>query len=168
MPATWIAIVGQDLDKVLAKLVQNASNENIGAEVLVGLPYDSTLANRRDAITAEVVEEFRGAIDRGNRVPLSVTAGTVPPECVRHALNLAAYQLVNSSPNLQMAIMTDGGVYSPLAKLYTEATVELKRISAGGLVSYPTDPEDADEAEVPDHGSSGDISGDASVTMVIS
>lgn len=138
--SNWIAITGDDIVKVVSRLVIKNSNENTGADIPPGIPFDSGLANRADDIAAMVVLDFRGAVQTGGRYPVSVQADSVPPDCEREALNLAAYQLFNSIPTLQMAVLTEKGAVSPFAKFYDAALKRLEAIRKGDAVVVPTDP----------------------------
>ena len=159
MPTNWKTPTADDLNKVISALVQEKANENTGADSVPGGALDPEAPDRRDALVDLVIDEFRGAIIAGSRIPLSLTPRSVPPECVVHVLSAAAYRLVNSVPNLQMVLLTDGGLYAPLAQMYTDAKRMLKELSDGRPVTFPDDP--AEEASaMPDFGGAGSIEGE--------
>lgn len=138
------------LPQVLQLSVIAKSNENIDADSITAsqmpdtpanpIPFDPSKDNRADAIISLLVAQFREAIQIADRYPLSVTPGAVPPMAARHVLNMAAFQLVPSTPSLQMVIMTDKGVYSPLQTFYKEGLEYLKTIANGGGIMPPSDP----------------------------
>lgn len=143
MATNWTVLAGRDMNRVLSQFVMVRANENtqLGSQ-----PSDSndpeavdeTEANRRDQVMAVAVAELRAAIQAVGVQPLSVTPGAVPPGSVRHVLNLAAYQLVNSTPNLQMAVI-DGE--QPFMAFYEEAVAHIAAILEGKQqVVLPTDP----------------------------
>lgn len=121
---------------ILKKANQNldASNQPANNDV------DEESTNRRDEIVSTIVHEVRAAIQTAGRVPLSVTPNTVPPGAKRHVLNMAAWQIVNSTPNLNMAILTEKGISTPFAKFYEEAVKYIDSLTKGNSVPAPTDP----------------------------
>lgn len=140
MATNWSVPTGQDVLKVISRVVMKATNENIvgdGTE-----EYDDATKNRRDEALALVVSEMRSAILLGGRFAVSETAGSVPPEAERHALNMAAFQLVNSTPSLQMVLVNEGGVYSPFQILHKAGVDWIEWVKKGGAVTAPTDPDD--------------------------
>jgi hypothetical protein len=144
----WVAPNSASLAKVLSALVLSKSNENIDADSLAAAladpekrrTYDPTLDDRMTELVNLVVKQFRGAIQRAGRYPLSVTPGTVPPECEKSVLNMAAFELINSTPTLQMVIITEKGASQPYATFYREAKEELEALTKGRMVVPPTDP----------------------------
>ena len=162
MPSTaqWTVPTGADLTKVITEEVASASDENLTAEV--GQAFDPEQPTRRDAIVALVVEEWRGAIRSAAVTPLSLTAGSVPPECVRPILNASAFAEFNSAPNLKMMIMGgDGKPSLPFARFYQEAQSFLESIRKGKSVSEPIDPEiDSNGNWMVNQCSSGEIVGE--------
>lgn len=140
MSTNWKTLTGANVVKVVARLVVKNSQENTGSDVMPGLPFDPGAENRADELVRMVVDDFRGAIQIGGRVPVSLTESTVPPDCERDALNFAAYQLFNSIPTLQMAVLTEKGAVSPFAKFYDAAMKRLENIRKGEAVVPPTDP----------------------------
>jgi len=159
MPSAWIVPTWDHLTKVIATAVQAKANENVGTEVTPEAAYDPDSADRKEELLNLVIAEFRGAIIAGGRIPLSQTLGSVPPECVVHVLSATAYRLVTSTPNLQAVLMSEGGLYAPLAQLYADARHMLKELAAGRVVTMPLDPED-EEGLVPDHGNADQIEGE--------
>lgn len=141
MPTNWSVPTGADVRKVLSLLVEEKSNQNTGADYSSADPYNDAEANRRDDLVNQAVAELRGRIRQAGRVPLSVTAGSVPAESVRHVLNHAAWQLVISTPSLQMVIVTEKGVSAPFAKFYEEACQYFDKVATGQICPVPpTDP----------------------------
>lgn len=123
-------------------------NENIDADSITNalmnnaspIPYDPTVENRADDLIQLFVGQFREAIQVAGRFPLSVTPAAVPPTAARHVLNMAAFQLVSSTPGLLMVIVNDKGVYSPIQTLYKEGLEYLKKIADGAGIMPPSDP----------------------------
>jgi hypothetical protein len=152
----------EDLAQVMSYRLQDSGNQNVAADLtaaanLLNAPYDPTQPDRRTAVLALAVEEFRAAIRLGARTTVAATASTVPPETVRYVLQLAAFNLIHSDLNLKSVIVTEeGGVWSPIKVFYDAAIAEKKRLGAGGLVTVPTDPE---ETLIPLSGGAGDIVG---------
>ena len=139
MPTNWITIAGSDLAIVLNLDIIKKANQNLDPDSPPDT-VDTDEANRRDEIVAECVAEVRASIQNGGRYPLSVTANTVPPGTKRIILGMAAWQLINSTPNLNMAILTEKGVSTPFAKFYDQAIAWLEKLRSGASVVTPTDP----------------------------
>ncbi len=150
MATNWIALTGQDLAEVLTWDAITKTNQNLGESGAnaseSGSAVDLAEANRRDRLVENCVAECRAAIQSAGRIPLSVTPGCVPPGAKRHVLNLAAWQLLNSSPSLYTAIMSGAGIGSgsalltPFASFYGEAIKYLESLANGSPVPQPTDP----------------------------
>lgn len=147
MPTNWKLITESDIVKVIAIAVFNNSNENIDENSIdaqqavdVVKKYDPAAANRADEQVQFAIDQFRAAIQLTNKTPLSVTPNALPPEAVKHALYMAAFGLVNSTPNLQMVVLTDKGAVSPLADNFKKADIYLQWLAKGGQVVPPTDP----------------------------
>lgn len=165
--SAWVTVEGYEVTSVLSTLVQKDVQENVGPDVLPNVTFDPGQANRRDELVKMAVHEFRAAIRAGGRIPLSQAADSVPEECKRHVLNLAAWQLAISTPGLRMAIMTESTVFAPLNAASKEARDFLQALYKGLPVSYPDDPElDENGDPRPNSGASGDISGNAQFSMV--
>lgn len=145
MATNWQTVTGSELTKVINSLLVNKANENLGDDLPPTQTVDLEQQNRRDEIVAQCVAELRANIEVGSMTPLSVTADTVPPGAKRHVLNLAAWQLINSTPNLNMAIITDKGVSAPYAAFYQEAVKYYSGVRDGSIkVPDATDPAGAD------------------------
>lgn len=141
MPTNWIKPTGADIAKVLNWSIIDKANENLDPDNHpANGQVDTSEANRRDAIVLDCIREMRTAIQNGGRYPLSVTADCVPPGYERIVLNMAAWQLINGTPNLNMAILTEKGVSTPFAKFYDEAIKQLNGFANGKSVPVPTDP----------------------------
>lgn len=138
----WTVITGNDVWKVLSSKVLDKADEGVNGELdETNDLADVVLADtRRGQLASEAVAEFRGAIRSAGKYPLSLTAGSVPPECARHVLNLAAYQLINSTPNLGMAIITEKGASNPFQTFYNEAVRYLESLRSGRTITLPDDP----------------------------
>jgi hypothetical protein len=149
----WIVLTADDLSKVIDVSVIRKADANIDATSLedglttpineippVTPPLDLTLDRRASEQITFCVNQMRAAIQLANKDPLSLTAGSVPPEAAKHVLYLAAFGLVNSSPSLQMVLMNDQGVYAPLQTNFKAANDYLAAVSKGKPVTPPTDP----------------------------
>ena len=144
MPSNWIVLSSEDLIQVISSQLREKSDENIGDDVKPGQAFDPDLPSRADAIISLVVAQFRGAIQKAGKYPLSVTEDSIPPDLQKHVLNMAAFELVNSTQNLQMVIMTEKGAYSPFQSFYKAANDELEKLRKGYAIVLPTDPTGAD------------------------
>ncbi len=148
MSTNWVIPTAASIGKVLQLSVLVKSNENIDAATIAGLqaapdstkPLDTTLDDRATEQINLAVVQFRGAIQLAGKQPLSLTDGSIPPEVEKHVLAIAAWGLVNSTPNLQMVIMNDKGVYSPLMDGFKSAEKYLEAVIKGRQVVPPTDP----------------------------
>lgn len=159
MPTNWKVPVAADVNKVLSIMVQARSNENVNEDAVADSPLDPSYADRKTALLGQTVQEFRGAMVAGGRIPLSQTAESVPPDVEIHVLSMTAFRLVNSMPNLQMVLLTNGGVYAPFMQMYKDAQAVLAQLRAGLPFTRPSDPEDT-AGEVPDTGSGDAIDGE--------
>ena len=146
MATNWVTPEGAHIVKVLQRAVMSKANENTGSDLQPNQTFDPELENRCGEQVRFAVAEFRAAINKGGQFPISVTVGTVAPEHEAHALNLAAYRVIVSTPNLGMFLLTDKGMSSPFAMFYKEAQDELKRLREGESFTLPTDPTGSDYA----------------------
>lgn len=138
MATNWKEPTGADLWKVLLlDIVEKADQDEEGHRQETNDLDESNTETRRYQLVEEAVAEFRAAIRTAGRIPLSVTPDAVPPECVRHVLNIAAYQLVNSTPSLAAAVLHE---QTSLKSLYDEAIKKLEQIQQGAGLTPPTDP----------------------------
>jgi hypothetical protein len=104
-----------------------------------------------------IVAQFRAAIRTGNRVALSKTAGSVPPEAKAHVLVMTAEAIVVNTPRLVGYIVLEGE-NGPMARMIAAARKFLTDCATKGLsVTVPQDP---DPTTLP----SGTIWGDAAGT----
>jgi hypothetical protein len=165
MSTNWKVPVAADVNKVLSIMVQARSNENVNEDATADTPLDPSYTDRKTALLDQTVQEFRGAMIAGGRIPRSQTEGSVPPDAEIHVLAMTAFRLVNSMPNLQMVLLTNGGVYAPLMQMYKDAQAMLKQIRDGMPYTRPTDPETT-AGEVPDTGGADTIDGE--YDMVVS
>src|SRR5580692_3430648 len=136
----WIQPESSDLSKVISAQLIAKSDENIGSDVESGQTFDPNADSRSAELIILVVAQFRGAIQKGGKYPLSLTPGTIPPDLMKHVLNMAAFELVNSTQNLQMVIMTEKGAYSPFQTFYKAAVEEMEKLVKGHSIILPTDP----------------------------
>jgi hypothetical protein len=72
------------------------------------------------------------------------TSSSVPPEGVEMVLAAAAYRLCMPKPSLLAVVMGDGGIVSPINRLYKEYTDWLKCLREGGSFTEPTNPTGVD------------------------
>ena len=156
MATNWVVIDGTDLLTAMSGVV-------VGAGQRTGSDQDDqdTQAVKVAAIIARVVARIRGAIDNGNRGPLSLTAGSVPAEGEQHALCLAVEALVASTPNLGFAAKEG------FAEMLKDAKEWLKMLQCGEIsAQYPNDPQLVDEAgfSTDGGGSGGDLNGTPDMT----
>jgi len=141
MATNWITLTGDNLGEVLnwdiiTKANQNSSREDQPADGQVDWDAD----NRAAKAVATAVSEVRAAIRASQRSPLSLTEGSVPPEAHAHVLHLAAWRILNTTPNLNMAILTEKGVSTPYGQFYKDALEYLKETRLGLGITPPTDP----------------------------
>lgn len=149
MPQAWITLAGDDLWKIISRPVLEKANEDVNGGTKEKDDFNATLDNRATEAVRMAVAAIRAAIENGRRTPLSLTAGSIPPEAERPALNIAAYDLTSSPPSLQQVLLFEGGVYSPRQNLYKEAQDWLNKVRTGDIVVVePTDP-DTDNTPAP-------------------
>lgn len=141
MATNWITLVGADLGMVIAAGIEDKVNENLGDHVEPGRELDLSADNRRDALLEMAVGRIRGAIQNGGRVPISVTAFSIPKEAKIYALMLAAMPLVQSTPSLAKEFLVgQDGRKTSFERMYDRAEEWLMKVEAGLNVTYPTDP----------------------------
>jgi hypothetical protein len=101
--------------------------------------------DRLEAILEAVVDRVRGAVRKGKVTPVSLTAGSVPPEAVGHVWTLAIDRLaMGGSPELSRYTETES-----FKSARTAAEDWLK------AVSDPKDPAGTDYPSDPDTSTSG-------------
>ena len=153
MATNWIIVTRDDLAKIISEAVLQKANENTDGVSLDATAaqawndpsyraaYDPTLEDRIQDQLDLAVKQFRGAIQLANKQPLSLTAGSVPPDaCYKHCITLAAYGVLSSTPNLQWVITTEKGDASPITAAFRIANKYLEEVSKGKVVVPPTDP----------------------------
>lgn len=148
MPTNWIIPTADNVAQVISAAILAKANENIDAPTITAAManpdsrknYDPELDDRLTEQVNLAVAQFRGAIQLCGKTPLSVTLGSVPPECFKHVLSLAAFGLVSSTLNLQYVIATEKGDMSPLAANFRIANAYLEQITKGRICVAPTDP----------------------------
>jgi len=129
------------LEAFLQIMVLNAAN-----------PMDAQGAKRADNLLPIEVARFRGAIATGNRVALSATALTIPPEAEKHLLVIVCQSLATSVPQLSEFVQSDR-----FKDMVDKAEDWLEAVRKGELV--PTAPIDPDTATVPSGPEWGDLYG---------
>jgi hypothetical protein len=142
MPRAWTVPAGSDLWQVVSRSSVLKADEDSagGTNETNSLNPDGNLDTRASKAVENVVKEVRGAIESAGRYAVSVTASSVPPEGVEMVLAAAAYRLCMPKPSLLAVVMGDGGIVSPINRLYKEYTDWLKCLREGGSFTEPTDP----------------------------
>jgi hypothetical protein len=150
MPGTnWQIPTASMLAQVLNLAVMAKANENTDSDTVeqsqVSPPqqpiaFNPDLEDRATDLITLVVAQVREAIQVAGRIPLSVTPAAVPPKAVRHVLNVAAFQLINSTPNLQMVIITEKGASMPFQTFYKEGLAYIEGLEKGAGCLPPSDP----------------------------
>ena len=137
------------LPQVIQLAVMAKANENIDADSITASQqtppppppvFDATLDDRATELINLLVGSFRETIQVAGRFPLSVTPAAVPPKAAFHILNMAAFQLVNSTLNLQRVIFTEKGAYDPLFSGFKAGEKYLQSIADGAGILPPSDP----------------------------
>lgn len=144
MSQAWIAPAYTDLWQIVSRKVVLKVEEDAAGGADSTNDFDSSLDTRAKEAVAHAVAEVRGAIEACGRYPVSLTAGSVPPEGVRHTLVMAAYTLCLPVPSLLAVLMNEGGAFSPMGKLYAEAVKWVDGLRTGGSFTLPTNPAGAD------------------------
>jgi len=144
MSKAWTAPAGSDLWEVVSRSVVEKTDEDSAGGKAETNNLNAALDTRAKKAVSHAVAEVRGAIEAAGRYPLSLTAGSVPPEGFQHTLALAAWRLAAVKPTLLALLLADGGVYAPLNQLVKDAKDWIKRITEGGSITLPTDPTGAD------------------------
>lgn len=120
----WVVPTADDVTALMSSIVNTTVQKDPG-----GL-------NRADKCLKLVVEQMQGAVRTGNRIPLSLTNGSVPPSGHIHTVVLAVSLMVSSTPNMTFAVKDEFGNQVKDAKDW------LKSVKEGKLaVDYPTDPD---------------------------
>jgi hypothetical protein len=137
----WVAPASASLEAFLQSFVINAAN-----------PMDAQGAKRADNLIPRAVSRVRAAIATGNRIPLSQTAGSVPPEAEWHVLVIVAESLATSVPQLAEFVESER-----FQRMATDAKEWIRSVEKGELApSYPTNP---DTTTVPKGPEWGDLYG---------
>lgn len=153
MATNWIVPTDEDLAKIISEAVLQRANENTDpgslqqtaaqawGDASYRATYDPSLKDRIADQLDLAVKQFRGAIQIAGKQPLSLTAGSVPPDaCYKHCITLAAYGVISSTPNLQWVVATEKGDASPMTAAFREANKYLEAVTRGRVVVPPTDP----------------------------
>lgn len=144
MATNWKTPGTADVQAIIAQYVIAKTNESFGQDSQAKDQFNPGVTSRLSFLLETVVNEFRAAITSGAKVALSLTAGTVPPDVLRHVLNLTAWQLVTSTPELAAVIITQNGkAQSPLGKLADDAIKQIERCRKGDPMTAPSDPDPA-------------------------
>ena len=138
MTTNWLVPTGNDIRKVLTALVFQKANQNLEPETKDGDPVNLDQPTRADQQVSMVVARLRAAVNHSSRFPLSLTAGSIPPEAEQYVLQLAAYGLITSTPNLQMAIMEQ--MKDSLTRWRDDGDKYIAGLDNGEPVTEPTDP----------------------------
>jgi hypothetical protein len=126
MGLAWITLTEQDVQRFMTQSVVGASNE---------LDVDGN--SRASNLLPVVTDRIRGAVVTGNRVPVSLTPGAIPPESRWHALCLAVFALVESQPVLGEFALKDG-----FTRRWEEAEKWVRSVASGDqTVTPPLDPD---------------------------
>lgn len=141
MATNWTVLdSGNCLTQVLSRKVVQDADEDTASGVEPGQPLDpSSTTNRSAVLVAKAVAEVRGAIRNAGKTALAVTPNSVPPELAETTLYLAAWRLVNSTPNLNAALFNEG-MRAGLKGMYDEACKRIEEVRNGVNVTPPTDP----------------------------
>lgn len=161
------------MPQVAALEVLAKANENIDGNALTSsqasnaqpIPFDPAIEDRGTDLIKLIVAQLRETIQNAGRFPISVTLGAVPPKAVRHILNMVAFQMVSAKPNLQMVIINEKGVYSPIQTLYKEGLDYMKSVENGAVTLMPSDPTGIDYINPVDPDSNPAITGIFSAPM---
>ena len=122
--------------------------------VMSGIVVGATSVGNTQPSLDLVVSRIRGAIREGNRIPLSLTSGSIPPGAKQHCLNLTIELIVASTPNMTFAVK------DTFENLLRDAKDWLKAVGDGKKApEYPADP---DQTTVPSYGYGGDVPVDLS------
>lgn len=148
MATNWLIPDANSLAQVISASIIASSNENIDADTLAQTlanpdarkAWNSALDDRATEQIALAVGQFRGAIQLCGKIPLSLTAGSVPPECLKYVLWLAAFGLLSSTLNLKWVIATEKGDLSPMTKQFNQANMYLESVTKGRICVPPSDP----------------------------
>jgi hypothetical protein len=147
MTTAWTVPVATDLEQFMSSSVVTATNVD-----------DPAGKARADSLIESVVARVRGAIGSGNRVPLSLTPNSVPPEGKQHVLVLIVAALAAASPQVYQYTESDA------FRRQLEAAEKWITAAQEGLnVTVPTDP---DPDNTPSTAEWGDIEGDSTVTRM--
>ena len=140
MSQTWVIPTGDDLWQVVSRsIVQKVDEDVLGGKNETN-DFDGTLDTRAKKAVEYAIKEVRGAIETAGRYPVSLTAGSVPPEGQQHVLAIAAWRLCLPVPGLIAVLMADGGAFSPIGTLYKAACDWVKMIANGGSFTDATNP----------------------------
>ena len=137
---SWVVLSGNDIRTVLTGEVFDKCEGNVGQDIQVGDPFDSTQPKRSDALVQLAVQQVRAAIQAAGRFPLSAVPNAIPQRSVQHALYLAAWQMISSTPNTQMVVLTEKGAYAPMGQFVKAAQDHVEALRGGAGIDVLTDP----------------------------
>lgn len=122
--AVWCKPSATDVTVLMSSIVQGAVSKDPGG------------VNRATNALGLIVERVTSAIRNGNRTPLSLTQGTVPPGARMHCVVLAVNLMVSSTPNMSFVAKESW------QEQVKEAKEWLKDVYNGKIpVDYPVDPD---------------------------
>lgn len=120
---TWVTVADSDVLAVLNAAYRDKANQ-LGTDATTRLP----------SLRPMVVAACRGDIQQGQRVPLSLTSATIPPETKLHCVYRIVASLQSAAPGLDLT--------KDQEKLIQEAKDYWKDIREGKiLVVRPADPD---------------------------
>ena len=151
MATNWVTPTADDLKGAFGSIFVEQDN---------GEDFDPTAA--ANVWLPIIVAQMRAAILTGNRVALSQTKGSVPPEAKGHVLVLVAEAVVVNTPRLVGYIVLEGE-NGPMARMITAARKFMNDCPKGLSVTAPLDP---DPATLPSGVKWGDDSGEGTDATV--
>lgn len=149
MALAWKVLSGDDLWKVVSRSSVLKVNEDSAGGSAAGNNLNNSLDTRAKEAVRMAVADVRGAVKHGGKTPVSLTVMSVPPEAEWHTLALAAWRFCTPVPGLLSIIMSDGGSFSPISRMVTDANKWLEATRNGQPVTEPTDPTGDDYATAP-------------------
>ena len=94
LTAAWVVVTKDQVQQYLTQAVVDAANE-----------LDTAGNERIDGVLTDAIARMRAAVGTGNRVPLSLTPLSVPPEGAPHLKLLVIEALVPSVPQLAQYVV---------------------------------------------------------------
>lgn len=127
---------------VLPTASPNTPTGGSGSGALFNLTFNAPI-NSADKAIAMAVEKIRGAIQIGQRIPISLTAGAIPPEAESHCYTLALQMLIMAIPTLAgyATRPPQTGGKAPFEQLVFDAKEYITNLRNGKSCEYPSDPD---------------------------